>query len=156
MDYQLSVSGTVKKFDRDNGNDAIQIDGWLVFSNGARREVNPYGVLHDPPDDPYTRLKLSIKYHEALREKELEAFRSRRQELFWAVEAGELPRSSEITADLGPLRKKVRDRDAILAKLKQELAKTPQAQEKRRAEEWEAEKAELKQQALSAIERFKL
>jgi hypothetical protein len=156
MDYQLSVSGTVRKFDRENGNDAIQIDGWLVFSNGARREVDPHGILHDPPEDAFTRLKLSVKYHTALREREFEAFRARRQELYGAVEAGELPELSDIRAELGALRKKVRDRDAILAKLKGEIAKTPQAQKKRQAQEWEAEHAQLKQEALQAIERFKL
>jgi len=62
----LSCKARVEKFDIENGMDAILVDGgaWLLFSNGARREVSPIGALVDPPANLYERARLIVKYHQ--------------------------------------------------------------------------------------------
>lgn len=61
----LSVRGRVRQFDLENGNDAITIgdNSFLYFSNGAKRDVEPMGILLDPPKDDYERYSNIVKYH---------------------------------------------------------------------------------------------
>lgn len=54
----------VEKFDKEHGNDYILIDGWLLFSDGAVREVRA-GLMRKPPVDPYQAAKLIVRYWQA-------------------------------------------------------------------------------------------
>jgi hypothetical protein len=50
-------------FHEENGGDCVLVNGWYVYSNGARRDENPVGALIDPPADPFERAKLQVAYH---------------------------------------------------------------------------------------------
>ena len=61
MAYQ-NVNAVVKEFDDTNGEFVISGE-WLVFKNGAMREVHPMGRLIDPPANEYERAKITVHYH---------------------------------------------------------------------------------------------
>lgn len=72
----------VEQFDAKHGADAIRIDGWFLYSNGARREDSqPYGMLLDPPKDIRECGKWRIKYREELLRRATEKFNELRQRL---------------------------------------------------------------------------
>ena len=48
-------------FDAEHGGEPLQIDAWLYFQDGAKRESNPLGVMMPPPRDPFKRAQ-RIKY----------------------------------------------------------------------------------------------
>jgi hypothetical protein len=61
----VSIKTRVKEFDVRHGEDSVVFNvGWLLFGNGAMREINPMGPLIEPPEDNYKRAKLVVRYHE--------------------------------------------------------------------------------------------
>ncbi len=62
----IAVSQRVQQWDLEQGGDALLIDHYYVFSNGAMRERNPCGAWMLPPADLYKRSKIQLKYHEEL------------------------------------------------------------------------------------------
>lgn len=75
-----SVKQRIEQFDTKNGDDAICIDGWLLFSNGAMRELNPLGALIDPPEDAIKRSRNIVRYrHELVQRAENEFKELKRQ-----------------------------------------------------------------------------
>lgn len=63
----LPAAGWQERFDNEHGNDGIEISlGWLLFSDGAKRETSQYGVSILPPNDPYKLALLKLQYQEKL------------------------------------------------------------------------------------------
>jgi hypothetical protein len=60
-----SVRERIEKFDAEHGNDGIVIDGWLLFSDGAMRELSPLGMMRKVPNDIFKAAKLKVHYWEA-------------------------------------------------------------------------------------------
>ncbi|MBN2456734.1 MAG: hypothetical protein JXB29_09410 [Sedimentisphaerales bacterium] len=54
---------TAKMFDAEHG-EFICVNGWLLFEDGAARELHPYGVRKFPPADPYSRTKKIVRFWE--------------------------------------------------------------------------------------------
>jgi hypothetical protein len=48
-------------FDKRHG-DSVQVPGWLLYEDGAQRELNPLGAYVEPSDDPYQRALAVLKY----------------------------------------------------------------------------------------------
>jgi len=71
---EATVIQKIRQFDKKHGNDGINLNGWLLFSNGARREQNPWGRLCEPPTDLYFRSKLQVRYWSELTRKALDEF----------------------------------------------------------------------------------
>jgi hypothetical protein len=60
-----TVKERIQQFDLAHGDDPVRVDDrWLLFEDGAHREVNAYGALIDPPADNKKRLQLIVRYHE--------------------------------------------------------------------------------------------
>ena len=113
-----------KEFDIRNGQDAVQINGWLVYSNGAMREVHPHGAYIDPPEDKYERAKIQVRYREALLRNAENDFNTLREALIANAEFGS---AQEAVGQLRDSRKIVKQcRGALkLARDRMEAA-TPQ------------------------------
>ena len=56
----------IEQFDAKHGNNGIRIDGWVLFADGAQREVglSGFGQLREPPTDLWERAKLTVMYYE--------------------------------------------------------------------------------------------
>ena len=52
-----SVKARIAGFERAHG-DSILHNGWIYFQDGAVRELNPLGLLAEPPEDPW---KLAVR-----------------------------------------------------------------------------------------------
>lgn len=59
----LSVKGRVEAFDNKHGRDCVVFDSWLLFADGASREIDPFGLLAEPPQDVYKCNQFKVKYH---------------------------------------------------------------------------------------------
>jgi hypothetical protein len=70
----LNIQGRLQQFDLKHGNNAIRIDGWLIYSDGAMRETNPLGALCEPPGNPYECCKIKVQYHEELLRRAVDEF----------------------------------------------------------------------------------
>lgn len=103
----------VSRFDHENGNDAVAVEGWLLFSNGARREQQ-YGALIGPPADPYELCRLQLRYHEQRLLVAAKQFEEKKAHLttaaHYARQAGYPPPDAEALAALTTLQKEVRRR----------------------------------------------
>lgn len=143
---------TAKNFDIRNGRDAVQLNGWLVFSNGAMREVNPMGALIDPPEDKYERAKIQVRYREALYRKAVDDFNTLRQALIANAEFGS---AKEAVAQLKDARKIVKQRQIALKQARDRMeAATPEAL--RDAERADAQNRDETEAYLSAINEIKI
>ena len=56
------MSEAIRDFHKRHGADQINVDGWLLWPNGAMREANAYGALIDPPADPWECAKKVLWY----------------------------------------------------------------------------------------------
>jgi hypothetical protein len=77
----------VEHFSKRHGDDAIEIDGWLVYSDGAMRERNPMGALREPPPEPYEACRLRVQYREAKLRRATRAFDERKTVLLRTAHA---------------------------------------------------------------------
>jgi hypothetical protein len=124
------VNQRVKQFDEKHGSDYLRVGVWLIYSDGAYREVNPLGLLAEPPADAYERCKLQVQYREeALRQtaaafKELKEVLTRQTEeaVRWAnSNAPPAPPKPEDLQRLRALRGKVAMRQVELNEARQAL-----------------------------------
>lgn len=78
------INGTTnaREFDAEHGDNPICLNGWLYFSDGCYREVNPLGA-RVTPTDPYQRAKLVVKYWELKVDLALEEFTNFKQKLLF-------------------------------------------------------------------------
>lgn len=163
MDYQ-GMAHAKKQFDKQNGNDAIQIDGWLVFSNGAMREMAPVGIWCDPPNDTYACAKIKVKYREAKLAQATQAFKTLKQELTWqadnavkyaAAETPPEPPSADQIAELRNLQSMVRkcQKELTVARTELEQSKPPQM---RMREQRAAANHDRNAKALQAVSEIKV
>ncbi|ADB16918.1 hypothetical protein Psta_2247 [Pirellula staleyi DSM 6068] len=135
-----TVKETIDAFDRQNGNECIRIGDWLYFSNGAKRDANPYGVLYDPPSDEFLRLKHIEMYREELLRRAINALERQREnflaEISFAVNHGYHPPYSQedVKQELEPLIKEVRRLQRHLREIQRKLEAMPSEVEKRHAE----------------------
>ena len=51
FDPDLGPAARIRKFDELHG-PALVVGGWLLFEDGAQREIRG-GAMISPPDDPY-------------------------------------------------------------------------------------------------------
>lgn len=112
------VQSRVDQFKIRNGNDAILIRGWWVFSNGAMREQNPYGALRDPPTNPFELWKVKVQYYEEKLRRATVEFDEWKRYLegaaYGASQHGSAPPTEPQVAKLRELQAKVQERLADL------------------------------------------
>lgn len=129
-----SVKETIEAFDKANGGDPVRVDDFLYFKNGARREVNPYGALLDPPSDEFKRLKVVEAYWETRLNKAINEFANAKQEYISAArsgaQSGERPPCSPKTAEehLTKLSQQARQLQKMLNQTRDQILATPQGQ----------------------------
>ncbi len=78
-------------FDEQHGKDEAILGEsgfWILFPDGARRELNTLGALIEPPEDELERLSAIQHYHDLLLHRAIAEFRNLRQQLRWGVQAG--------------------------------------------------------------------
>jgi hypothetical protein len=86
FEYRQAALSRTARFDKAHGDDAVEIDGWLFFSDGARRECSDYGIRLKPPTDPRELCGVQLEYHEARLHELVETFRDQRQRLLQITE----------------------------------------------------------------------
>lgn len=153
-----SPQARIGRFDAANGKDGIIVDGWILYSNGARREGG-VGVMMDPPTDPYQRCQLHLRYREAILATATKAFADLRQKLRWEAEAnmraGYAPPDEEGLTQLEALQEAARGRQRDVEKARAELAANiPES--RRRAEEATNANRDSGQEFISKIDNIKL
>jgi hypothetical protein len=62
--------------------------GWLLYADGARREINIMGALIEPPDNEYEKHKLLIQYHTTKLALVVEEFQTHKNNLLLHAKAG--------------------------------------------------------------------
>ena len=75
-----------RDFDAEHRNDGVVINGWLHFSDGAYREINPLGK-RCVPTDPYRKAKLIALYWQARLDLAVEEFTVFKQKLLTRTNA---------------------------------------------------------------------
>ena len=60
----MDVTISAAEFDAEHGGDGIIVKGWVYFSDGCYRELNPKG-LRVTPTDPYRRAQFVVRYWQA-------------------------------------------------------------------------------------------
>lgn len=109
----VGIKQRVDKFDLEHGMDAIVVEGWLLFSDGAMREPNPIGVMKGKPRDEYKCAKLQVRYWEAKLSLAVEEFSTLKRNLLNRTKAGlnqkycPPPPSPEAITKLKELKEKV-------------------------------------------------
>ncbi len=57
----------IQQFDTEHGDDGIVIGGWLIFSDGAKREThNLHEPLMEPPKDQHEYESVRLQYQEEM------------------------------------------------------------------------------------------
>ena len=59
----MDVKERVNAFDAKHG-DFVVVNGWILYEDGAMREVDFWGVLKEPPVDVYQSAKLVHRFWE--------------------------------------------------------------------------------------------
>jgi hypothetical protein len=74
------IAQRVQQFDAKHGDDGIAINGWLIFSDGAKREAsNPEGSLVEPPKDKQEQDKIQLLYQEEMLRRATENVQRKKQ-----------------------------------------------------------------------------
>jgi len=83
MNDPFGIKQRIDAFDQRHGNFVFlgPQPGALLFEDGAYRECNPYGVLREPPDDPYERAKVVVRYWTTKRDLTRDEFRQFKNEM---------------------------------------------------------------------------
>jgi hypothetical protein len=155
------VKATIEAFDRDNGNDCIRIDDMLYFRNGARREVNPYGILHDPPANEYRRLSFVEVYWEELHHRAVDAFMEAKTDFLNTAHANAncghpAPSLREAKSTLAKLKEKVRLCERKMKLTQQKMQATTEGQQLRQQETETAESHAENEEFMQAVRQIKL
>jgi hypothetical protein len=162
IDYG-SVNYRVQQFDRQHGSDCINIEGWLVYSDGAKRERSPLGALIDPPEDAYERSKLQVRYREELLRRAVEEFQGLRQTLLQGAKTNlrhqyaEPPpcADEEAVAQLKELQKVVRRRQRALYAARKQLEESKPDWVRRR-ESASVTNKQSNERFIAAVDRIKI
>lgn len=113
-----------REFDRQHG-DAVVMGNWLLYCDGALRELTAVGATIEPPRDNIERRKLIVKYREVKLELAVEEFRVLKRELIrkgkQAVKGVENAPTEDDVKKLKELQSKVRKCQVLLADEKKEL-----------------------------------
>ncbi len=66
-DYQMQLSDIASRFEvQHRGDEAIEIQGVLLYPDGARRTLGPFGACKEPPTAPYELWNLLVLYRQEL------------------------------------------------------------------------------------------
>jgi hypothetical protein len=112
----LSVGQRIKLFDNTHGPDFIIVDRTILYADGAFRDLNPYGVLAEPPLDEKKCNESILKFIEAKYNLAREEFQVFKNNLRLCCENAKKypncsnppqPPSAEAVAKLKELQKKV-------------------------------------------------
>jgi hypothetical protein len=61
----MGIRERIEAFEKKHGQDRVVVNGaWLLFANGAQRELNPVGALCEPPENAYECAKLKMLFRE--------------------------------------------------------------------------------------------
>ncbi len=72
------VAERVAAWDAEQG-ESLSYQGFVYFKNGAHRELNPMGALHEPPQDDWERAKRVALYFKLVFDRASAAFTSRKR-----------------------------------------------------------------------------
>ena len=75
------MSNDIAQFDKRHGGDYIVKDYRCFFQDGAWREQSPFGLLVEPPTDPYERARRIVFYWKHVFEKAVSDFDAGKQYL---------------------------------------------------------------------------
>lgn len=105
------MSSIVQEFHERHGPDYIQVEGWLLWPNGAYRESSPYGILVEPDPDPRKRAERIAVYWSKRLDQAVTRFDEKKYQLRMAAHAAVKdgavpPPEAELTA-LAELKKEV-------------------------------------------------
>jgi hypothetical protein len=157
----LGVVATVKAFDKENGNEFVRVEQMIYFKNGARREVNPYGALHDPPENEYRRLKYIEVYWEELHRRAVDAFSSAREDYLSTAHANAncgfpAPDIQEAEDELAKLTQRVNLCKRKLKLTREKMLATPEGQRLIQQEADLAESHAENEEFIQTIRRFRI
>lgn len=110
----MSVKQRIAAFDNLNG-DSVVYNDWILFENGAQREVSPLGPLSFPPEDEYDRAKRITFFWKLKHEKASGEFSNLKKSLLRHAQAGlkddvcppPLKPTEEAVKELNALKRKV-------------------------------------------------
>jgi hypothetical protein len=95
-DYQMQLSHTASRFEvQHRGEEAIEIQGVLLYPDGARRTPGPFGASKEPPTAPYELWNLLVLYRQEVYTRLANAQR----ELGFALQAQAIKAYNEMSAD---------------------------------------------------------
>ena len=75
----------IEEFDVRHGSDCLRVDGWIVYSDGASRDTDPYGPLLEPSQDLFERSKLIVTYYVEKHRRAAAEFESERESMLVAA-----------------------------------------------------------------------
>ena len=116
-----NATTNAKDFDMEHGDDGIMIDGWLCFSDGAYREINPMGV-RCVATESYKKAKLIVRYWQAKLNLAVEEFTVFKSNLMSFTRACSSRRNCYPPPDSGAI-KKLKSIKAKVQSLKLQLEK---------------------------------
>ena len=120
-----------REFAKRNGDDAVKVEGRLIFSNGAQADANEGLQRFEAPDDLHERLGLQRKrMKELLRKTETEFQRTQASLIEMASMAKAYSHLPDAPADgkeaLLKLKAEVSENRKTLERIETELSQTPQ------------------------------
>lgn len=156
-----TVTETVQAFDRENGNDCVRVDEMIYFRNGARRELNPWGALYDPPKNEFHRLKFVETYWEEHYRRAVDAFATAKEDYLSTAQANAncgfcAPNIREAEDHLATLMRRVRLCERKLKMTRQAMLATPEGQRQIQRESDAAECKADNEQFIQTIRKFKI
>ena len=146
MDHD-AIANRVDEFNRRNGGDAILVNGFYLYSNGATRDANPLGLLCDPPKDELETLKLQKLYHGTLLDLAKDDFVGLKQQLASSASATGYVDNKELQRLQG-LQRTVQAHKMNFDEAVDNIANHPRVQ---RNLQLKAEEEQRKQTALSLV-----
>ena len=132
----------VRDFDQQHGGSGIEVDGRIIYPDGAFRDPQPEGILADPPSDDFERLSIIVRFWQALTDDAVEEFDSikRGVEMFSRDSARRYgPSDPDATiAKLERLKAIVEERRERLNAAKAKLENTEKYKERKKREDQES------------------
>jgi len=98
------------------GGPSVQWEGFIYYSDGSYRDVDPIGVLAEPDSDDFVRLSNIATYHRARLQKTVAAFQDLKDSLLTSSpQPEELNRLQGLRTEIVKRRKDVHKAEADLA-----------------------------------------
>ena len=126
MDYE-GVATRVKAFDARHGA-SVEDDQWVLFEDGARREVNPLGPLIDPSSDLQENARRILHYHSVRLQRAIARFERKKREL------GALARAHLGERLCGSAPMDLKEAETLLSALRDTVMKCKQSRDAAQAE----------------------